>query len=62
MRIFVAGLDGTAIRQLTHDPTGATSPAWSPDGTTIAYESGPVAGPGGLFVIDVAGRGDRSST
>ena len=53
-QIFVAGLDGTAIRQLTHDPTGATSPAWSPDGTTITYESGPVAGPGGLFVIDVA--------
>jgi Tol biopolymer transport system component len=53
-QIFVAGLHGAGIHQLTNDPTGATSPAWSADGTRIAYESSPDAGLGGLFVIDVA--------
>lgn len=36
-QIFIARIDGTEVRQVTHDPTGATSPAWSPDGGSIAY-------------------------
>jgi Tol biopolymer transport system component len=48
-QIFIAGIDGIRIRQVTHDPVGASSPVWSPDGTTIAFE-----GSGGLFVLDVA--------
>jgi hypothetical protein len=36
-QIFIAGIDGTGVRQMTHEPMGATSPAWSPDGTMIAY-------------------------
>lgn len=36
-QIFTAGIGGTGVRQVTHDPTGAASPAWSPDSTMIAY-------------------------
>jgi Tol biopolymer transport system component len=54
-QIFIAGIDGTGIRQVTSDPVGADWPAWSPDGATIGYES--VAGGGecchDLFVFDV---------
>jgi Tol biopolymer transport system component len=49
LQVFVAGIDGTGVRQLTHDPRGAMFPAWSPDGTLIAYK-----GSGGLLVLDVA--------
>ncbi len=48
-QIFVAGIDGTGIRQLTDDPARASTPAWSPDGAKIAH-----GGSGGLHVLDVA--------
>jgi TolB protein len=37
--LHVANLDGSDHRQLTDDATGDTSPAWSPDGTKIAFVS-----------------------
>jgi Tol biopolymer transport system component len=49
-QIFIAGIDGTGVRQVTHDPMRAFSPAWSPDGTMIAYTKRP----GGLFVLHVS--------
>jgi Tol biopolymer transport system component len=55
-QIFVAAIDGAGMRQLTHDSLGATSPAWSPDGTTIAYVRSRI-GFGYLFLIDIANGG-----
>jgi hypothetical protein len=55
-QIFVAQMatgwnDGSNVRQVTHDPAGATHPAWSPDGNSIGYESS--QGVGALFVLDL---------
>jgi hypothetical protein len=63
-QIFIAGIDGTGVRQMTHDPTGAISPAWSPDGTMIAYATvaGTRDGFTGLFVLDVATGESRQVT
>jgi TolB protein len=52
-QILVADLDGSRVRRLTSEGTVADSPAWSPDGRTIAYE-GSVDGIARLFVLDVA--------
>ena len=49
-QIFIARIDGTGVRQVSHDPTGAAWPALSPDGTMIAY----VGNGSGLYVLDVA--------
>jgi Tol biopolymer transport system component len=53
-QIFIAGIDGTGVRQVTNAPNGAWSPAWSPDGTTIAYEALDSGHLLGLYVLDIA--------
>jgi Tol biopolymer transport system component len=57
-QVFIASLDGTDVQQVTHDQRGAADPDWSPDGATIAYESGPYPSGDGdvsnIFVVDLA--------
>lgn len=61
--IFVVKSDGTDLRRLTSDRNGDQNPAWSPDGTRIAFwksahtgEEGPVLVPGGgLWVMNEDG-------
>jgi Tol biopolymer transport system component len=53
-QIFIAGIDGSGIRQLTQGVVRAWSPAWSPDGTKIAFEGSRGEGFRNLFVLDVA--------
>jgi Tol biopolymer transport system component len=38
--IFVIGVDGNDLRQLTDDPATDEYAQWSPDGTTIVYDNG----------------------
>jgi WD40 repeat protein len=53
-QIFRARIDGTGLRQMTDDPTGAWAPAWSPDGTRIAYNGSKYSDVRNLFVLDLA--------
>ena len=48
-QIFVANRDGTGILQLTTGPSGADQPAWSPDGSRIAFRRWASGGPPGIF-------------
>ncbi len=70
-QIWLAGLDGSNLQQLTFAAGGACEPDWSPDGSQLVFVS-PCPGyqetylNGGLFVINADGSGltgllDKSS-
>lgn len=57
--VCIANADGTGLRRLTTTHARAVAPAWSPDGTQIAFASrttplGAPHGTAGIFVVDVA--------
>ena len=62
--LAVVGLDGQSPRRLTHHPALDNYPAWSPDGTRVAFVSGRpernnVYGPFGLYTMAANGADVR---
>ncbi len=55
-QIFIMNSDGTEKRQLTYDDAGVTAPAWSSDGTKIAYIKAPDS-EGSIEIINFDGSG-----
>ncbi|MFN8389372.1 MAG: Tol-Pal system beta propeller repeat protein TolB [Bdellovibrionota bacterium] len=59
--LFVMDLDGSNVRQLTHDNGLAMSPAWSPSGDRLVYTSYRSRKPD-LYFISPEGGGPRQVT
>lgn len=55
-QLFVMGIDGTHVRQLTDDAYFNTDPVWSPDGRSIAFGSYR-----GSISLDLDAGSDRTS-
>ena len=53
--IFVAAADGSERRNLTDHPANDWGPDWSPDGSTIAFNSDRGRGRPGGFLVDADG-------
>ena len=56
--LFVVQRDGTGLRHLTRQAGG--TPAWSPDGTQIAYSTGLASQPGDIVSIPAQGGSPRT--
>ena len=60
--LYLVRPDGSQRREVLEAPAGITRPAWSPDGTRIAYTQGSrliAPGPTATHVVDADGSGDR---
>lgn len=62
LRVWTMGADGTDRRQLTTAIAGAQdiTPAWSPDGLTIAFQRSAAAIFGDIWLVNAAGGNERS--
>ncbi|HEY6168565.1 MAG TPA: hypothetical protein VI454_11035 [Verrucomicrobiae bacterium] len=56
--VWIADADGANLRQVTKIPEGASSPCWSPDGTTICFSSSST-GRAALYLVSAAGGQPR---
>ncbi|MCX7682659.1 MAG: hypothetical protein N2508_11975, partial [Anaerolineae bacterium] len=53
--VYVADVDKGGIREVYYDPDGqAVHPAWSPDGTRIAFTAGAELWKTRLFILDLS--------
>lgn len=59
--LFMMNADGSGVRRLTTDPAVDSSPSWSPDGTSIAFQS-TSDGKAALFVLDLDTGSERRVT
>lgn len=58
-RIFVAAADGSGSHQVGDPTLDARSPAWSPDGSTLAFGGGNAMQLVNLYLMDAAGTNVR---
>jgi Tol biopolymer transport system component len=56
--IYVVGIDGEGLRRVTDGPGEDSEPAWSPDGSRIAFVRGFDATGSGVFVLTCETAGD----
>lgn len=54
--------DGTNPIRLTHNDEGDGYPAWSPDGTMLAFDSGRNSPGGEIYIINIDGSNLRRLT
>jgi Tol biopolymer transport system component len=57
--IYTANPDGSDVSRLTHGPGRAAFPAWSPDGTRIAFDWTGRNVPNGIYVMNADGSHKR---
>ena len=62
MEVWTMNADGSGPRQLTHNALHDEGPAWSPNGTMLAYTSGPDNEHGDIHVMTSSGRHLRRLT
>jgi len=60
--IWVMGADGSNPVNLTNDEASSWGPAWSPDGTRIAFTHGGYRGPGEVYVLGADGSNPANLT
>ncbi|MGH2858290.1 MAG: TolB family protein, partial [Solirubrobacteraceae bacterium] len=61
-QLFVMSATGKDRVQLTHMPTGASDPTWSPDGTSVAFVSARGGGTPNIFTMRTDGTDLRQVT
>jgi Tol biopolymer transport system component len=58
-RLAVAETDGSRVQRLDTGPLDASDPAWSPNGSTIAFRGGTFDSGFGVWLIDADGSGSH---